>query len=90
MKDMKKLIKVLMKRWWLVLLVWIAIIIQCFLQLQLPDRMNAIQSIITKIPQPDDAINQIWVQGGSNCRKSSRYRKRQRIANSRCHRLTRS
>ena len=26
--------------------------------------MNAIQSIITKIPQPDDAINQIWVQGG--------------------------
>ena len=61
---MKKLIKVLMKRWWLVLLVWIAIIIQCFLQLQLPDRMNAIQSIITKIPQPDDAINQIWVQGG--------------------------
>ncbi len=61
---MKKLIKVLMKKWWLVLLVWAAIILQCFLQLQLPDRMNSIQSIITQVPQPDDVISQIWVQGG--------------------------
>lgn len=61
---MKKLFQVLAKRWWLVLIMYVIIIGQVFLQLQLPDKMNSIQQLITAIPQPEDITSKIFVEGG--------------------------
>ena len=58
---MKKVFQILGKKWYLVILVYIAIIGQCYLQLQLPDRMNAIQNLITDI---NSTTNKILIEGG--------------------------
>jgi len=60
---MKKILSVLSKKWYLVIAVFAAIILQCYLQLQLPDKMNSIQRIITEVPQPDNIINKILIEG---------------------------
>ena len=58
---MKKVFQILGKKWYLVIIVYIAIIGQCYLQLQLPDRMNAIQNLITDI---NSTTNKILIEGG--------------------------
>ncbi len=58
---MKKIFKVLGKKWYVVVLVFIAIISQCYLQLQLPDKMNEIQQLITT---DDSTTVEILTQGG--------------------------
>ncbi|MFA6755421.1 MAG: ABC transporter ATP-binding protein [Bacilli bacterium] len=64
---MKLALKSLQKKWYLVLLVTIAIIIQCYLQLMLPEYMGNIQSIITGGTYESgsqELLNAILVQGG--------------------------
>jgi len=65
---MKKVIKILGERWYLVLIVAVCIFAQCYLQLMLPEYMGNIQngmpqSTFNEI-QKQEAINNIWIQGG--------------------------
>jgi len=60
---MKKIFKILFKKWYLVLGVAIAILAQVYLQLQLPDKMSDIQNLIVS-NYDGDRISQIWKEGG--------------------------
>lgn len=61
---MKKVFKILLEKWYLLLVVAISIIIQCFCQLELPTYMGEIQKIInSKIPGVDITFD-ILSKGG--------------------------
>src|SRR5574344_674393 len=65
---MKRVIKILSERWYLVLLVAICIFAQCYLQLMLPEYMGNIQNAMPQAgftdAQKQDAISNILIQGG--------------------------
>jgi ABC-type multidrug transport system, ATPase and permease components len=65
---MKKVIKILLERWYLVVLVAACIIAQCYLQLMLPEYMGNIQNAMPNSSfteaEKQAAINEIWIQGG--------------------------
>ena len=59
---MSKLLRFLWHKWYLLLLAASAIIVQCYLQLLLPERMGVIQKLITT--QSDVDISKILIEGG--------------------------
>ena len=61
---MRKILRFIGHKWYLLLLAAVAIISQCYLQLLLPEYMGNIQELITTESNSSTLITDIWIQGG--------------------------
>ena len=63
---MKRILKILKDKWYLLIIVAACIITQCYLQLMLPEYMGTIQQIMSQISDANrqESINNILQQGG--------------------------